>query len=113
MLIFVGSVLISKPTSFWSGKELKELKKEDKEVEKFKEVYENNLKYGMSFSDVYKKLQSLRIFKTPCSVASMANGYSTWRWVSKDNLKFKLIVECSFFDNKFLCKEKKLRLSES
>lgn len=31
----------------------------------------------------------------------------------EDNLKFKLIVECSFFDNKFLCKEKKLRLSES
>ena len=110
MLTFVGSVLISKPTSFWGGKALE---KEDKKVKKFKDVYENNLKYGMSFSDVYKKLQSLRIFKTPCSVASMANGYSTWRWVSKDNLKFKLIVECSFFDNKFLCKEKKLRLSES
>lgn len=55
----------------------------------------------------------IRSFKNSCSVASMANGYSTWRWVSKDNLKFKLIMECSFFDNKFLCKEKKLRLSES
>ena len=54
MLIFVGSVLISKPTSFWGGKVLK---KEDKKVKKFKDVYEKNLKYGMSFSDVYKKLR--------------------------------------------------------
>lgn len=55
MLTFVGSVWISKPTSYSGGKILKK----------------------------------------------------------EDNLKFKLIVECSFFDNKFLCKEKKLRLSES
>lgn len=52
ILTFVDSVWISKPTSFWGGKALE---KEDKKVKKFKDVYENNLKYGMSFSDVYKE----------------------------------------------------------
>lgn len=45
---------------------------------------------------------------------SKPTSYSGGKELKKeDNLKFKLIVECSFFDNKFLCKEKKLRLSES
>ena len=97
----------------------KKLKKSNKGMREFKRLYEksfnlifNDIKLGMSYNEVAKKLQSLSLFENPYFITSQSNGYSTWRWVSKDGVNFRLIVECSFLDDKFLCKQKTFRFCE-
>lgn len=123
VLIFLGSVLqlcrviICHPLNIVDKKRLNKMNQGLKE---FNRVYEkpfnfifNEIKLGMSYNEVDNELQSLNIFEKPYSITNLLNGYSTWRWVSKDNLNFRLTVECSFFDNKFLCKHKTFRFYEN